>query len=508
MNHRLLVIMTLLIAGAWPCLAVNTPTETEIQALNAFKGKLRGLIVWESNRSGHWELYVMNADGTGARQLTHLPQKDYQAYLRPQVSPDGKTILFGYGNHANAAEAWVVPTKGGEARKFCAGLPLNWSTDGKSIFVLRDSLVYACQLSDGQEQLISEVKTPTDGRSGSTVGSIHPSLQSVALRTPQANEYFVFAEGKTLKTTGGCEVRFSIDGRFMYWVQGPKDFRVWNIDTDTEQQMLGKPPVEPYNYTYFPTVSADNRWLMYGASPSQHDHTTSDYEVYLQELDNWSPKGNPIRLTFSPASDRWPFLWLAPRGAKNPLPDGPYDVAANRATNPPPPPRMLATFASEEATPEFGGRWGLWPQQDGCRGEVSFLAEDAEGGQGGAIRVQYTIKSEPRSFSLWIDSGDSPVDLSAYDRLVFYARGTVPSLTLVVKDASASDAANPQGVAECLVKGLTARWQRFEVLFTAFKSRAEGGQLDWRAINHVGFAMIAPHNASQGAFAVDNLRAE
>ncbi|NPV47747.1 MAG: hypothetical protein HPY69_12365 [Armatimonadetes bacterium] len=509
---RLTAVVALALSlGATGWAAGGSPTDDEQTALNGLKGKLIGLIVWESNRTGYWELFVMNADGTGARQLTHLgdtARTAYQAYMRPQVSPDGKSIMFGYGQHDNAVEAWIVSLKGNDAHKVCDGLPLNWSADGKTIYVLRDSLVVAHVLASGEESLVSDVKAPTEGRAGSTVGSIHPSLKSVALRTPRANEYFVFAEGKTIKTTGGCEVRLTADGRYMYWVQGPKDFRVWDMEADTEQQMLGTPAVEPYNYTYFPTVSADNRWLMYGASPGQHDHSTSDYEVYLQELDNWSPKGTPIRLTWNTATDRWPYLWLAPRGAKNPLPAGPYDVASNRATNPPPPPLTIFTFAAQDAGPEFGGEWGLWPQQEDCRGEATFVSEDAEGGQGGSIKVDYTIKAEPHSFSLWITSGDGAVDLTAYDRFVLYVRGTVPTLTLVVKDQTAVDPDAPRGIAEFVLKGVKPEWQRFEAPFAAFRPREKGGRIDWRAINHLGLAMIAPQNAASGTFWVDNLRAE
>jgi hypothetical protein len=299
-------------AAAVLCLACGvvfaagaSPGDAERDALAGLKGRLNGVIVWESNRTGTWELYAMRADGTGARRLTRLGEvakSAYTSYLRPRLSPDGSTILFAYGKHGNATETWLVSLKGGDERKLCDGAPLNWSADGKRIYLLRDSLVRCYDLGTGQETLVSEVKAPTDGKSGGTVGSLHPSLQSVILRTPKSNEYFVFAEGKTVKTMGGCEPRFSADGRYLYWVQGPKDFRVWDMQANTERQVLGTPPTAPFDYTYFPTVSSDNRWLLYGASPGQHSHDTSDYEVYLQELADWVPKGKPVRLSFNTAT--------------------------------------------------------------------------------------------------------------------------------------------------------------------------------------------------------------
>jgi hypothetical protein len=183
------------------------------------------------------------------------------------------------------------------------------------------------------------------------------------------------------------------------------------------------------------------------------------------------------------------------------------------AASPKPPakpgPLPLLTFTTDQPKPEFGGDWGLWPQQEGCQGTATFVpGQDAEGGQGGAMKVDYTIKATPRSFSLWLTSGNNPVNLTAYDRFVLCARGEVPSLTLVVKDRSATDPDATRGIADYVVKGLTDKWQRFEIPFKGFKARGNGGQLDWRAINHIGIAMVAPQNAPSGTFWVDNLRAE
>jgi len=305
-----------------------TPSPSELEALASLKGRLAGLVVWESNRTGSWELYAMNADGTGACQLTQLAGAEgstYKAYLRPQISPDGSTVLFAYGPRDSAPECWLVPIEGGQARRLCAGLPLNWSLDGKLVYLLRGFVVWGCDPATGQEQAVSEVKTPVEGKSGGTVGAISPSLELVALRTLRAVEVFSLAEGKTVKGLGGCEPRFSADGRVVYWVHDGSDFRAWEVETGVESQLPGPLGVEPYTYAYFPTVSADGRWIVYAASPGQHDHETSDYEVFVQELADWKPSGSAVRLTFDGHTDRWPNLWVDPSGVGNPLPDGPYD---------------------------------------------------------------------------------------------------------------------------------------------------------------------------------------
>ncbi|MGD9498348.1 MAG: hypothetical protein AB7Y46_18795, partial [Armatimonadota bacterium] len=184
-----------------------------------------------------------------------------------------------------------------------------------------------------------------------------------------------------------------------------------------------------------------------------------------------------------------------------------YDVASNRQTNPPPPPLRIFSFAAEGADPDWGGDWGLWPQAEGCGGEATWVAEDAEGGKGGSMRVTYDIGADPRSFSMWFAPGRN-VDLSAYDRFVIYARGQVPSFTLVVKDRTSDpEGATDAGIADCVVTGVTGEWRRFELPFDRFVPRVAGAGIDWRAINHIGVAMIAGRNATSGTLQVDNLSA-
>src|SRR5437660_1647475 len=48
-------------------------------------------IVYETNRDGNWELYLCNADGSNAINLTRTPDVDE---LYPKPSPDGTKICF------------------------------------------------------------------------------------------------------------------------------------------------------------------------------------------------------------------------------------------------------------------------------------------------------------------------------------------------------------------------------------------------------------------------------
>ncbi len=67
-----------------------------------------------------------------------------------------------------------------------------------------------------------------------------------------------------------------------------------------------------WRHAYFPGVSTGAEWLIYGACPAdQHDHGTSDYEIFIVRLKNWREAGDPVRLTFNSRTDRWPKLFVA-----------------------------------------------------------------------------------------------------------------------------------------------------------------------------------------------------
>lgn len=290
------------------------PSDEEAAALRELGRRVKGFVVWESNRTGHWELYRIDTDGSNFRRITDLAARSaaikYGQYLRPRVSPDGQMILFGYADrHGKPVECWLVPASGGEARSVTRGNPMGWSPDTSAFFFLRDSTLWRHNLASGTEEQVNQLKLPADGSDGNVVGDVRADLGAIVLRS-SSNQYLEFTRPGVVKTTGGCEPRFSASGRIMYWVQGPRDFRIWKIGTEEERTFFATPPTKPYDYTYFPTVSDDERWLAYGASPNQHDHNSSDYEIFLQELKDWQPVGTPVRLSWHPRTDRWPYLYV------------------------------------------------------------------------------------------------------------------------------------------------------------------------------------------------------
>jgi dipeptidyl aminopeptidase/acylaminoacyl peptidase len=74
------------------------------------------------------DVFVMNADGSGLRQLTSTPGVDEED---PQFSPDGKAIVYYHlraGSDDTQGQIWVMRADGGAKHKVANGANPEWST--------------------------------------------------------------------------------------------------------------------------------------------------------------------------------------------------------------------------------------------------------------------------------------------------------------------------------------------------------------------------------------------
>jgi TolB protein len=89
-------------------------------------------IVFAARGDGPGDLYVINADGSGLRQLTHsaYPGPNYAA-RQPAWSPDGRTIAFGYGYQGIS----LIDPDGTNLRPLVRDLSFaaSWSPRGRKI---------------------------------------------------------------------------------------------------------------------------------------------------------------------------------------------------------------------------------------------------------------------------------------------------------------------------------------------------------------------------------------
>jgi Tol biopolymer transport system component len=95
-------------------------------------------VVYQSNRTGTAQIYVMNVDGSGGRQLT---DRDRGAET-PKWAPDGQTILFAAYVGEDNNDLFVMNVDGQNVKKLTDGPGYDghpsWSADGERIIFNSD----------------------------------------------------------------------------------------------------------------------------------------------------------------------------------------------------------------------------------------------------------------------------------------------------------------------------------------------------------------------------------
>jgi Tol biopolymer transport system component/predicted Ser/Thr protein kinase len=120
-------------------------------------------IAFDSTRNGHSDVFVVNSDGGAVRRITNGPQDS----STPNWSHDGQWIYFA-GQELGKAGLWKVPSQGGTPAKM-PGSGGGWPTesaDGKFLYYLRGEVIWRLDLQDLSETRVIDtgIQSSADAR--------------------------------------------------------------------------------------------------------------------------------------------------------------------------------------------------------------------------------------------------------------------------------------------------------------------------------------------------------
>lgn len=296
--------------------------QKEIDQFQRLSKYLTGRIIWASNRSGNHELYFFDL-GTGKfKQLTHNKMVDYY----PKFSPDGRSILFLRSRKPHLSfrqpsgwDAYLFDLdKGTEKLVSREVLSPSFGPAGKSVVYQRKDEIFQHDLSSAKIILLTSLKQlPVKKISEPVLSPDGTKLLLGFSRPPGGIGILDLVRGnfKTIYQGTGCENIWGRHPAEVIWIgwgwgRGKTSVLFSPIDEPEPQILIDLPG--DYSHEYFPRLSNDRRWLIWGASRGGHEHDQADYEIFLWAVDK--PWSEAVRLTFDPGNDQWPDLWVGARG--------------------------------------------------------------------------------------------------------------------------------------------------------------------------------------------------
>jgi Tol biopolymer transport system component len=113
-------------------------------------------IAFDSRPEGQPEIFTMKVDGTGLRRITNEPLED----VVPRWSRDGKWIYFG-SNRTGSWQLWKAPAEGGSAVQMTqsGGFAANESADGRWVYYARGRSVnglWRVRTDGTREELVTD----------------------------------------------------------------------------------------------------------------------------------------------------------------------------------------------------------------------------------------------------------------------------------------------------------------------------------------------------------------
>ena len=212
-------------------------------------------IAWECYVDGNWEIFAMNADGSGVVNLTKTPN-EHEHY--PQVSPDGTKIAFtadsGEGRET-IRSLWVMNVDGTNRRKLADHAREQfWAPDSRSIgylpqeypkfnvidYYTKGMVFYHLETGKSEPHpnsaKLHHLYNPCFASNGKWIAStVHAGMgvgHAILLIEAHGDKII------NLKIPG-CRPCLSPDGQHIAWGAGDHELAIAPIDLDSDNPSVG-----------------------------------------------------------------------------------------------------------------------------------------------------------------------------------------------------------------------------------------------------------------------------
>ena len=301
MSRAPILTVALLLAAAAGCKAGKPKPQSAPASGAGAPGAWE--LVFEREREGNLDLFVIPAGGGAERRLTDDPAEDGL----PRWSPDGTRVVFS-SLRTGTYQIWEVGAAGGAAHRLrknaATEYQADFSPDGRQLaflsnldgperLLVQDLASGAVRelVRHGRDTIFGNPHWSPDGRFITFSSNWRLGHQIYVVEVPSGQERRISG-----LTTGGCEPRFSRDGRKVVYVSRGHmrpTSRLVEHDLATGEE---KPLVSWPALNYDPVYSPDGTELAFASD------ITGEYAIYRQRLSD----GQAWRVTFGPGPARSP----------------------------------------------------------------------------------------------------------------------------------------------------------------------------------------------------------
>jgi uncharacterized protein (TIRG00374 family) len=294
---------------------VDSPTSDDLERFAQWRAEFGGDLIFDSTRSGTFGIWRLDTTRGELRCVADSPQHE----IYPDPSPDGHWIVYARCltlARRSPSEIRICRADGSDDRRLADnGTFPTFSPDGRWVYFEQDrTRVMVVPVEGGTPQQVfpgprgfggAQIVKPRIAPDGRHVVFISNRGGGRGWQTWVADLH----TGEARHLGSGCEPSWFPDGQRIVFVREGDALRERTgimqrrLDSLAEEVLVDQDA--PLGHEYFPSVTPDGLWLLWGACrPGQHEHLdpSSNYQLFARRL----PEGPIVRLTFDGWNNRWP----------------------------------------------------------------------------------------------------------------------------------------------------------------------------------------------------------